>query len=203
MNDALSWLAGLPAPALYAALAVTAAIENVFPPFPSDTVVAFGSFLAARGRASAGAAFLATWAGNVGGALAMYAAGRRLRGPTVERWLARFGGAHARERLTAMCDRRGLTALFVSRFLPGVRAAVPPFAGLARMPVLPVAVIIGAASALWYGAITAIAFRVGTDWDGLRSRIGHLSFWTAVAAVAVAVVAIVVVRRRRARAATP
>ena len=38
MQGLLDWLAALPAFALYAALAGAAAIENVFPPFPADTV---------------------------------------------------------------------------------------------------------------------------------------------------------------------
>ena len=68
LQDLFAWLTALPPLALYAALAVTAAVENLFPPFPADTIVAFGAFLAARGDASLPGAFLATWLGNVAGA---------------------------------------------------------------------------------------------------------------------------------------
>ena len=77
MQDVLAWLSGLPPLALYASLFVVSAAENVFPPLPADTVVAFGAFLASRGKATLVGAFLATWAGNVGGALLVYALGRR------------------------------------------------------------------------------------------------------------------------------
>ena len=50
MSGILDWLETLPVAALYAALAIIAAIENIIPPVPADTVVAFGSFLAARGH---------------------------------------------------------------------------------------------------------------------------------------------------------
>ena len=60
MQSLLGWFAGLPVAALYPALAVLAALENVFPPLPTDTVVALGTWLAARGNGSALAAFLAT-----------------------------------------------------------------------------------------------------------------------------------------------
>ena len=52
LHSILDWFSGLPPAALYLALAFAAGIENVFPPLPSDTVVAFGSFIAARGQAS-------------------------------------------------------------------------------------------------------------------------------------------------------
>ena len=65
MGGILDWLESLPVGALYASLALVAAIENIFPPVPADTVVAFGSFLAARGHGTALGAFLATWVGNV------------------------------------------------------------------------------------------------------------------------------------------
>ncbi len=49
IDSLLAWLGELPLGTLYVAMGFTSAIENVFPPFPADAVVAFGSFLAARG----------------------------------------------------------------------------------------------------------------------------------------------------------
>ncbi|PYP66245.1 MAG: alkaline phosphatase, partial [Gemmatimonadetes bacterium] len=77
MDSLLAWLTSLPIGTLYVALAAVAAIENVFPPIPADTVVALGSFLAARGKGSVIAAFTATWLGNVTSAMIMYGIGRR------------------------------------------------------------------------------------------------------------------------------
>ena len=77
LHQLFGWLTSLPPLALYAALAASAAAENVFPPLPADTIIAFGAFLAAHGEASLAGAFLATWLGNVGGAVLMYYLGRR------------------------------------------------------------------------------------------------------------------------------
>ncbi|HET7187358.1 MAG TPA: hypothetical protein VFI52_04355, partial [Gemmatimonadaceae bacterium] len=77
LASVLQWLSGLPAVVLYLSLIVFAALENVFPPLPTDTVVAFGTWLAARGQGSALAAFLCTWLGNVAGAAAMYYVGHQ------------------------------------------------------------------------------------------------------------------------------
>jgi membrane protein DedA with SNARE-associated domain len=193
----LDWLSSLPPFALYAALAVTAAAENVFPPLPADTVVAFGSFLAARGHGTAIGSFLATWIGNIAGAMAMYFAGRKLGAERVIRRLG--GGDRAQQRLQLLYGRHGVWALSLSRFLPGVRALVPPFAGALRVPPLLAGAAIALASGAWYGAITYFAFRVGASWAELSQRVGTWAKGIGLAAVALAAVVAVVwwLRRRR------
>jgi membrane protein DedA with SNARE-associated domain len=195
----LDWLTGLPPIALYLSLAVTAAAENFFPPMPADTVVAFGSFLAARGEATVWGAFLSTWIGNVAGAMGVYALGRKYGTSWLEQRLSRFGGPGRERQLEQLYARWGIGAIFLSRFLPGIRAIVPPFAGAFRVPPVPVALAIATASALWYGLVTYLAFRVGSDWDSLTRRVGSLTKYAAIAAAVVAVIGIVIwlVRRRR------
>ena len=198
MQPLLDWLTGLPPVALYLALAVVAGIENVFPPFPADTVVAFGAFLAARGEATLPGVILATWIGNVAGAMLMYALGRRFGARAMER---RLGGAGAVRKFERFHARYGMASLFLSRFLPGVRAVVPPVAGALRIPALRAGVLMAAASAIWYGTIAAIAFRIGDDWDRLRDAVGSSVRVMGLVATAVVVAALLVIwlRRRRAR----
>lgn len=199
MDGILAWFTSLPPLALYLALAATAALENIFPPLPADTIVAFGSFLAARGDATPVAAFLATWIGNIAGAMAMYAAGRRLG---AEGLRSRFGwlrGEKGDARLRRFYDRNGMLGLFISRFLPGVRALVPPFAGALKIPPLRAAAVMGIASGIWYAAISVFAYRVGSNWEDLQAKVGAFSRTAAIVAVALAVIALAVwlVRSRR------
>ena len=197
MDGIFAWLSSVPTAVLYAVLAVVSAIENVFPPIPADTVVAFGSFLAARGHGTAVGAFLATFAGNLAGAMAMYAVGRRYGAETLERRMASRASA---SRLEWFYGRYGLAGLFVSRFLPGVRAIVPPFAGALRLPPARVAVVIGGASAIWYGVITVLAFRIGSDWETLSAHVGSWSrAMVVVAAVVVVLAAVTWMASRRLR----
>ena len=200
MSGIFDWLETLPVGALYSALALIAAIENIFPPVPADTVVAFGSFLAARGHGTAFGAFLSTWLGNVAGAMLMYALGRRYGAEWLRTRLMRRGGAEMGEKLERMYGRYGLTAIFLSRFLPGVRAIVPPFAGALRVPPVRVAAMIGLASAVWYGTITIIAYRLGANWEQASSTMAgyQRSIVIGVGAAAVAALtAWLVLRRRR------
>jgi membrane protein DedA with SNARE-associated domain len=199
----LSWFAGLPVAALYPALTLLAALENVFPPLPTDTVVALGTWLAARGQGSALIAFLGTWVGNVAGAVAMYVVGRRHGAGWIHRRFPSLSNARGEERLQQLYSRYGILALVASRFIPGVRALVPPFAGALKVPAPSAIAAMAFASGIWYGFIAYIAYRAGTDWDALTRRIAQSSRVSAIAgAVIVAIgIAIWLVRRRKRRTA--
>jgi membrane protein DedA with SNARE-associated domain len=201
MNAALAWLTSLPPGALLSAMAVLAAIENIFPPIPADAIVALGGFLAARKGASPWPAFLVVWGGNMAGVVLMYFLGRRYGTAVIERRykLDRSGTADAR--VLHWHQRYGTLAFFLSRFVPGVRAVVPPVAGALRIPFPGAMVAIAAASGLWYGAITWVAFRAGNNWEALLATIGRLGGWTAAGAAGLllALVGVWYFRRRRRR----
>ena len=80
-----------------------------------------------------------------------------------------------------------------------MRALVPPFAGALRIPSWRVFLILASASAIWYGAITVIAYRVGADWPTLQAKMQgwQRSFVIAAAIVAVIGVAAWLIARRR------
>lgn len=192
-------LSGLPLPILYLSIGAISAFENVFPPFPADAVVALGSFLAARGTGSPYTAFLFAWIGNLLGAALTYYIGRRYgSGPFLIR-LERWVGKNAEARFMAMYERFGLPALFISRFLPAVRSLVPPLAGAMKLPPVPVALAVAAASGIWFAFITWIAFRAGEDWDVLYAHIVHSSKIVGIVAfsIAAAIAVVLFIRHRR------
>jgi membrane protein DedA with SNARE-associated domain len=199
LQQLLDWFAGLPPALLYLALFAAAAIENVFPPAPSDVVVAFGSFIAARGRGHPLGTFAFVLAGNVARAMLMYWVGRRYGAERVMRRMGAGGGGQAR--LEALFARWGLWALVVSRFLPGVRALVPPFAGALRLGAVRSGVAMGLASAVWYGVITYLAYTAGANFEALQARIATGQKWAGGIAAAIAVVGVAfwLLRRRRPR----
>jgi len=200
MDSALATLAALPSGLLYPIFFAVAAIENLVPPFPADVIFAFGAFIAAQGRHPITWVFLSAWTGNVAGALFVYYLGRRYGAERLERQLAGEKASEREARLRRLFARYGLPALFLARFIPGVRSIVPPAAGAIRVPVVTTTLLIGAASAIWYGSITFVAFRVGTDWHELRDSLGDFSRTFSVAALGVLALGLVIwaiVRRRQ------
>lgn len=187
----------MPIGTLYAALGIVAAIENVFPPIPADTVVALGSFLAARGHGSVLAAFLATWIGNVASAMVMYAVGRRYGAERLERRLLGDKGPRAEHRLESLYGRYGVIALFASRFVPGVRALVPPFAGALRVPPVRAGLAIASASAIWYGTVSYLGFTLGGNWPRVQHLITEYGDVLAIGATILLLVGVIVWRSRR------
>jgi membrane protein DedA with SNARE-associated domain len=90
----------------------------------------------------------------------------------------------------------------VSRFLPVFRAVAPPMAGAMRIPPVRTAGVFVLASAIWYGAIAWIAFRVGDDWLVMQAAVRHFARRVGVVAlVAAALFAIIVFIAIRRRAA--
>ena len=201
VNAVIEWLGQLPLGTLYIAIGVISSIENIFPPFPADAAVAFGSFLAARGEASPYTTFLVSWIGNFLGAALMYYVGRRYGSSAFITRLERWAGAGAEQRLMKLYGRYGIPALFISRFLPAVRAVVPPFAGAMRLPALPVALCVAGASGIWFMIITFVAFRAGSNWETLYATIvrsGKIIGFSA-SGLVVLVAGILYVRYRRRR----
>jgi membrane protein DedA with SNARE-associated domain len=197
----LDWLLGLPPSTLLPAMALLAALENVFPPIPADVLIALGAFIAARNDASPLPAFAVVLVGNVAGAMVMYAVGRRYGAAWTEERFHLRHKASADVALSAWYARYGLLALCLGRFIPGVRAIVAPFGGALRAPVIGTAAAITLASGAWYGLVTWIAFRAGSNWEQLLQSVQRLGTATGVVALVIVagIVAAFLLRRRRRR----
>jgi membrane protein DedA with SNARE-associated domain/uncharacterized tellurite resistance protein B-like protein len=159
----------LPPGAIYTVLALLAAVENVIPPVPSDAAVALGAFLTNRGLTTPLGVFSVTWCANLAGAAAVYFVSRRY-GRRV--FATRMGRRLLAPRSLAIIEREylrfGMVGIFISRFLPGIRAVVPPFAGLVHLSPLRTLVPMGVASAIWYGGITLLGSVIGAEWSRIN-----------------------------------
>lgn len=198
MTDILAWLSSLPELLLYGALILAAFAENIFPPLPADTVIALGAFVAARGNGSAVGVWTATMIGNISGAMLMYGLGHRFGLPWLMQRLPSLFPAGATQRISERFQSQGVLAVVVSRFLPGVRAVVPPLAGAMGIGAVRALIAMSLASGVWYGLVCVLAFRAGANADALLERIaGQQRTVGSVAAAIIVVAAGVVWWRRR------
>jgi len=166
----IEWMNGLPNAVVYLVLWVGAAAENVIPAIPADTFVALGGFLSGAGDLDARWVALGTWVFNVAGALTVYRLSHVHGRPFFDRGLGRYLlKPHQMERMAGFYDRWGTPAIFFSRFLPGVRAVVPVFAGATHQPLSKVVLPIAVASAIWYGGLVYMGVVLGSNLDELGS----------------------------------
>lgn len=193
----LDWLAALPTLGTYVVLVVLSAVENVFPPVPADVAVALGAFLAQRGEVSAPLLGLLCWMANTGSSAWMYFLARR-HGESFfrEGWGRRLLRPEAMRALHDAYERHGVLGIFLSRFLPGVRAAVTPFAGVVGMPPLRALVPAASASAIWYALIIAAGSALGLSWSAVKALVDRANNALGIAALAATAFAAVWLWRR-------
>jgi undecaprenyl-diphosphatase len=168
MDAILETLSSLPDGVVYVLLAAGAALENLLPPVPADTFVLLGGFLAGRGALLAWVVFLVTWGSNVTSAMVVYAVGRRHGRTFFEEGLGRkVLTPHQLRRMGRFYRRWGTPAIFLARFLPGLRAVVPAFAGVSGRGALAVGIPVVVASAIWYGALVWLGASTGRNLEAI------------------------------------
>lgn len=150
----LGLIAGIPVEVAYVLVGVGAAIENVFPPVPSDLVVLAGGILAERGFLRADIVFLVAWLSNLALALGVYLAAYRYgAGLFSTRWGHWLLRPAQLQRMSEFYEEYGTITVLVSRFFPVFRVLVPAFAGISRLGFWRTAIPLMIASAAWYGLL--------------------------------------------------
>jgi len=202
LDALLDAFVGLPRIPTYLVLMVLSALENVFPPVPADTAVALGAFLARRGEISVVPLAILCWLANTVSAAGMYLFARR-HGSDFFR--------HGRGRkilppgvmaaLDEAYGRWGTAGIFVSRFFPGLRAAVTPFAGVAGLGAAQALVPAAVASAIWYAILASIGYAVAENWEAAKALVGSTNRALGIGAVVLASVVAIWLWRRSRRAA--
>ena len=181
-------------------LGLLVAIENLFPPIPSEVVLPIAGFLASQGRLSLPLAVLAATVGSLVGALVLYALGRAWGPLRSRRVVARLPLVDVAdlERAEAQFDRHAVVAVLVGRCIPVVRSLVSLPAGAQRMPVLRFAVLTTLGSAVWNTVFIGAGYALGHQWERV-SGYADLFTWAVVTLFVLLLVRWVVSRVRRRR----
>ncbi len=146
------------------------AIENLFPPIPSEVILTFGGFLTTVTALTYGGVVAAATAGSCAGAVILYAAGR-LASP--ERLAAFFASPAARVLHIESADvnkavgwfaRRGERCVFYGRCVPIVRSLVSIPAGMAGMRFGRFFALTAAGSLVWDLALVGAGAALGASW---------------------------------------
>ncbi|WP_249669397.1 DedA family protein [Cellulomonas hominis] len=183
-----------------AGVGLLVALENVFPPIPSEVVLPVAGYVASQGRMSLLWALVGATAGAVAGALLLYGLGVWLGRDRLRRWLERIPLMEVEDldRAESWFDRHGGAAVLIGRCVPVVRSLVSIPAGLERMPVPKFLLYTLIGSTVWNTGLVVAGYVLGSQWED----VGRYSDWinyAVYAAIAFVVVRFVVTRLRRRR----
>jgi membrane protein DedA with SNARE-associated domain len=169
LDRLLDALGSLPRVPTYLVLMLLSALENVFPPVPADTAVALGAFLARRGEVSVVPLVALCWLANVSSAAGTYLVARR-HGPAFfrEGWGTKLISPRVLATLEDAYARWGVAGIFFSRFLPGLRAAVMPFAGVVGLGFVRALLPAATASLLWYAFLGYAGYALAANWEAAK-----------------------------------
>jgi len=201
--SAIEWVNGLMDTLGAPGAGVAIALENLFPPIPSEAILPLAGFAASTGRMSLVAVLLWTTAGSVIGALALYGVGALLGRDRTVALAARLPLVKISdiERTEAWFLRHGTKAVFFGRMIPVFRSLVSVPAGVERMPLPVFLTLTTLGSALWNTAFVLAGHALGANWAQVTDLVSAYSK-VVLAAAALAVAAFVAVRLLRRPAST-
>ncbi|MEU6930734.1 DedA family protein [Streptomyces sp. NPDC046374] len=178
---------------------IAVALENLFPPIPSEVILPLAGFAASSGRMNLIVALLWTTAGSVVGALALYAVGalfgrERLIAVAARLPLVKVADI---ERTEAWFARHGTKAVLLGRMVPIFRSLISVPAGVQRMPLPLFLALTTLGSALWNTAFVLAGYVLGENWEQVTDYVSVYSKAVLVLALA-ALACLVAVRVVRA-----
>jgi len=153
------------------------ALENLFPPIPSEVVLPLAGYVSNRGSPNLVALMASSTAGSVLGAWILYAIAASVGSYRLHAFVRRYGrwfGVDENElgRAERWFDRRSDVAVLVGRCVPLVRSLVSLPAGLRRMPLGRFTLLTAIGSAVWNVALIGAGYVLGDQWEKVGDAVG-------------------------------
>lgn len=174
------------------------ALENLFPPLPSELILPLAGFSASQGDLSLTSALIWTTAGSVAGAILLYGLGVLIGRDRIRAFADRLPLLKLSDvdRTEAWFARHGTKAVFLGRMVPIFRSLISVPAGVERMRFRVFVLYTTLGSAIWNTAFVLAGYLLGENWHVVERSVGVYSTVVLIA-VAVAVVTFVTTRIRR------
>lgn len=156
------------------------AVENLFPPIPSEILLPLAGFTAAQPDAKFGpvAAILWATAGSVVGALLLYWIGAVLgheRMVAIANKLPLIDSTDI-DKTVAWFAKHGAKAVFFGRMLPLFRSLISVPAGIERMHIGKFTILTAAGSLIWNTIFILAGFFLGENWEQVSEFIDYFKY---------------------------
>lgn len=165
------------------------AIENIFPPIPSEVILTFGGFMTTYSTMSPlGVIIFATF-GSLLGAVVLYGIGRCFTEETLDSWLgSRWGRLLGFKKgdvskAVVWFEKKGKITVFFCRCIPIVRSLISIPAGIAKMEwgLFLLYTLIG--SLIWNIILVYLGVIAGSSWNKIVGYIDTYSHITLIVLV--------------------
>lgn len=179
MDAVIDWALAVVHSLGYGGVALMVALENLFPPIPSELVLPLAGFVVASEQASLIGMVAAATFGSMLGAYALYGFSAAI-GPVRLRNLVNRHGRWLGlteddlDRSEQWFDRRARSIVLVSRCVPLMRSLISVPAGLRRMPLLPFTAYTLAGSLVWNIGLIGAGYLLGESWQRAGRPVEYL-----------------------------
>jgi membrane protein DedA with SNARE-associated domain len=172
VNEIIAYLLPRNDAFLYLFLFVSAVIENLFPPIPGDTILAFGAFLVGTGRLNYALVFISTTAGSVAGFMLLVLFGRLLEREFFMKKNYRFFPSTSIVSAEQWFSKYGYFVILANRFLPGIRSVISLASGITKLNLVYVFTLALASASIWNLIWIQAGFLLGNNWEQVKEKIG-------------------------------
>ena len=177
MND---FIINLVAQGGYWGIAFLMALENVFPPIPSELIMGLAGIEAGKGKMNLWLVIIAGTLGSVIGNYFWYAIGRAFGLQRLDHFIARWGrwltlDRREIDRFTRLFHRHGGATIFFARMVPTVRTLISLPAGIFEMGRIKFLLWTFAGAGLWNVVFAGIGFQLGAQVDEIDQYTGPAS----------------------------
>jgi membrane protein DedA with SNARE-associated domain len=177
---------------LYLLVFFIAYIENLFPPFPSDVIVAFAGSISAVGSASLPLLLIMAVSGSTIGFITMYFIGKLAGNKLLETGKIKFISVKAVLTVEKWFQKYGYWLIIANRFLAGTRAIISFFAGMSELDLRKTIILSSASALIWNSILIYLGYAVGHNIN----RIGeYLATYNKSVLIILACVVIIFVAR--------
>lgn len=169
---------------------IIVALENVFPPLPSEVILPLAGFTAGKGEMELWAVLVWTTIGALAGALVLYGAGALLGKDRTHALAAKIPLLRTGDldRAEDWFDRHGRKTVFFGRMVPVFRSVISIPAGLDRMQLAAFVLLTTLGSLIWNTVLVMAGYLLGDRWEVVDTYLGIVTYVVlGVVALAVAV----------------
>lgn len=164
----------------YLSIALLIAIENIFPPIPSELILTFGGFMTTKTDMNVWLVSLFATFGSVAGAIILYFVGRLLSPQRLEWVINKFGRILRLkmsdiEKAESWFNKRGGLTVFFCRFIPIIRSLISIPAGMAKMHFGKFLILTTIGTAIWNIVLVNLGAFAGESWQKIDEYMGTYS----------------------------